>query len=119
MTPAELRALVAEVQRRKCELDSVEVKQARGRTPKRLYEAMSAFANRPGGGVILFGVDESANFAVTGVENIQRLQEEVSHLATGDMEPLLRPWFSFEEIYSETVAAVEMDDVKWRPYALP
>ena len=44
MTREELRQLVAEVQRRQCELDNVEVKTARGGAPKRLYEPLSAVA---------------------------------------------------------------------------
>jgi hypothetical protein len=46
MTRDDLKQLIAEVQRRQSELDNVEVKTARGGTPKRLYEALSAFANR-------------------------------------------------------------------------
>jgi ATP-dependent DNA helicase RecG len=55
----ELRRLVAEVQQRRMEPDAVEVKAANHprETPK-LTESLSAFANRPGGGVILFGLDE-------------------------------------------------------------
>jgi hypothetical protein len=53
MTRDELLALIAEVQSKRSELDTVEVKTAKGRTPKRLYESLSAFANRPGGGVII------------------------------------------------------------------
>jgi hypothetical protein len=49
MTRDELRQMVAEVKQRQSELDNVEVKTARGGTSKRLYESLSAFANRPGG----------------------------------------------------------------------
>ena len=58
MTRKEVKKLITEVEKRQTELDSVEVKTARGGTPKRLYEALSAFANRTGGGVLLFGLDE-------------------------------------------------------------
>ena len=43
MTPAELRKLVEEIQQRQSELDEVEVKTAKGGTPKRIYEPLSAF----------------------------------------------------------------------------
>jgi len=56
MTRNELRQLIDEVQKRQSEFDHVEVKAARGETPKRLYESLSAFANRTGGGVLLFGL---------------------------------------------------------------
>ncbi|MDT8284793.1 MAG: putative DNA binding domain-containing protein, partial [Thermovirgaceae bacterium] len=82
--------LVNEIRARKSELDTVEVKAARGGTPKRLFEALSAFANRPGGGVILFGLDEQKDFALVGVGDAHRLQEEVTHVAAGEMEPALR-----------------------------
>jgi hypothetical protein len=41
---------VAEVQQAQSELAPVEVKSARGGTPERLFEPLSAFANRTGGG---------------------------------------------------------------------
>ena len=56
MSLKELRQLIAEVQKRQSEFDHVEVKDARGGTPRRLYEVLSAFANRKGGGVQLFGL---------------------------------------------------------------
>jgi len=62
MTHNELLELIAEVGQLQSEFDDVEVKSARGGTPQRLYEPLSAFANRTGGGVILFGLDESRNF---------------------------------------------------------
>jgi ATP-dependent DNA helicase RecG len=68
MTNAELKKLIADIQRRQTELDSVEVKTARGGTPKRLYEAISAFANRPGGGIILFGLSESDDLRLSESE---------------------------------------------------
>ena len=90
MTRKEVEQLITEVQKRQSELDSVEVKTARGGTPKRLYEALSAFANRTGGGVLLFGLDESRDFSIVGVGDAHRLQEEVTHLASAEMEPALR-----------------------------
>jgi ATP-dependent DNA helicase RecG len=111
VTPEELRQLVADVQRRRSELDNVEVKAARGGTPRRLYDPLSAFANRTGGGVLLFGLDEEKDFSIVGVGNAQRLQEELTHLASAEMEPALRPQFVVDEIDGETVIAVEIEEV--------
>ncbi len=111
MTRDELRQIVADVQRRQSELDNVEVKAARGGTPRRLYEPLSASANRTGGGVLLFGLDESKDFSIIGVGDAQRLQEEITHLASAEMEPALRPHFLIDEIDGETVAAVEIDEI--------
>ena len=111
MTRDELKQLISEVQRLQSELDSVEVKSARGGTPRRLYEPLSALANRTGGGVLLFGLDESADFSIVGVGDAHRLQEEITHLASADMEPVLRPQFLVDEIEDETVVAVEIDEI--------
>jgi ATP-dependent DNA helicase RecG len=126
MTRDEVRQLIADVQKRQSELASVEVKAARGGTPRRLYEPFSAFANRTGGGVLLFGLDESSDFSIVGVGDAHRLQEEITHLASSDMEPALRPHFLVDEIEDETVVAVEVDEVPaaqkpcfYKPSGLP
>ena len=111
LTPTELRELIEEVQHLHSELDDVEVKTAQGGTPQRLYEVLSAFANRPGGGLLLFGLDERRAFQVVGVGDAHRLQEEISHLAAADMEPPLRPDFTVAEIDGHTVVAVEVFEI--------
>jgi len=107
MIREELESLIAEVQQRQSELSDVEVKSSRGGTPKRLYESLSAFANRTGGGAILFGLDENTDFEVVGVGNPQQLQADIGNLAASEMEPALRPEFTVEEIDEKTVVAVE------------
>jgi len=111
MSLKELRQLINEVQKRQTESDHVEVKAASGGTPKRLYESLSAFANRTGGGVLLFGLDETKDFAIVGVGDAHRLQEEITHLASAHMEPALRPLFLVDEIEDETVVAVEIEEI--------
>lgn len=111
MTREELQQLINEVHQSQCELADIEVKSAHGGTPQRLYEALSAFANRSAGGVILFGLDENRNFEIVGVGNAHRLQEEISHLAWSDMEPQIRPEFTVEVIGRKTVVALEVSPV--------
>ena len=111
MTPEELRKLVEEIQQRQSELENVEVKTAKGGTPKRLYESLSAFANRPGGGAIVFGLDERRGFEVGGVGDLKRLQEELTSVASDQMEPAIRPVFTIDEIDGEIVAAIEVEEV--------
>jgi ATP-dependent DNA helicase RecG len=111
MTLEELRRLVEEIRQRQSELDNVEVKAAKGGTPKRLYESLSAFANRPGGGVVVFGLDESRGFEIVGVGDLKRLQEEVSGAASDQMEPAIRPVFTVDEIDGKIIAAIEVEEV--------
>jgi ATP-dependent DNA helicase RecG len=125
MTRNELRQFIADVQKHQSEFANVEVKTARGGTPRRLYEPLSAFANRTDGGVLLFGLDESRDFSIVGVGDAHRLQEEITHLAS-DMEPALRPHFLVDEIDGETVVMVEVDEIPaaqkpcfYKPAGLP
>ena len=111
MIREELESLIAEVQHRQSQLNDVDVKSARGGTPKRLYEALSGFANRTGGGVILFGLNEIAEFGVVGVGNAQQLQADIGNLASSEMESALHPEFTVEDINGRTVVAVEIADI--------
>jgi len=103
LTQEELLEIISEVQLHRSELDEVEVKSANRGTPQRLYESISALANSIGGGVILFGLDEEKNFEIVGVGDAHRLQEEVSNLASSEMEPSLRPTFTVIEVENKTI----------------
>lgn len=111
MTKEELKEIIDEVVKRQSESDHVEVKAARHGTPKRLYEPVSAFANQAGGGMILFGLDESSGFSVKGVGDAHKLQEEITHLASDQMKPALKPEFLVDEIDDETAVAVETVEI--------
>ena len=111
MKREELLKLIAEVQDPQSELTDTEVKSARSGTPQRLYEAVSAFANRTGGGVILCCLDEREGFAIMGVGDPHRLQEDVSNLASDEMEPPLRPVFTVEQVEGHTLVAIEIPEV--------
>ncbi len=112
MDRSEILRHITDLRRRHGELEGVEAKAAHTGTPVDLYKPLSAFANRPGGGVLLFGLDEDAGFKVVGVGNPRKLQEDISGLAA-QMEPPLRPSFSVEEIEGGTVVAVEVPEVTY------
>jgi hypothetical protein len=57
MTKDELLNLIYEIQSFKSEQDNIEVKSAAKGAPK-IYDSLSSLSNRPGGGVIVFGLDE-------------------------------------------------------------
>ncbi|GAB3267101.1 hypothetical protein GCM10027456_51720 [Kineosporia babensis] len=64
---AELAVLVADLRQEGSDTPAVEVKRASNGFPESLSPTMSAFANTPGGGTVLFGLDEKAGFAAVGV----------------------------------------------------
>lgn len=111
MTADEIRQLIREVQTQQCELDDVEVKSAHQGSPSKLYDTFSALANRTGGGVILFGVDEAQRFAVVGVHDANRLIADVTGKATDEMEPPLRLQFSVAEIDGCPIVTAEVPEV--------
>src|SRR5665648_468150 len=87
MTRNELLALVADLQAHGCEADDLEVKTAKGGTPKRLDSSLSAFANTRGG-ILLFGLDERRGFKAVGVQDAQALQKDLAELAQSQMAVL-------------------------------
>ena len=70
--------LVKKVQRTKAEGQTIELKAAHIGTPKRLFDTLSSFSNQDSGGIILFGIDESADFATVGVYDAHDLQKKVN-----------------------------------------
>lgn len=74
MLSGELEDLIRQIQSSKAEGQNLEVKAAREGCPSRLYDTLSAFSNQDGGGVLVFGLDESAGFGVVGVYDPQDLQ---------------------------------------------
>lgn len=108
MKTSDLKRMVADVREQRCELDNLEVKSARRGTPRRLFEVISAFSNRDGGGVILFGLEEEGGFAPVGVGDAQKLQEDISSLCSDSLEPAVRPEFTVGSADGFKIVAVEI-----------
>ena len=70
MLEKELEELVGKVQSFNSEFSNLEVKEAHMDCPKKLYDTISAFSNNAGGGVLLFGLKEAADFEVVGVYHV-------------------------------------------------
>lgn len=81
--------LVEAVQSMRFEGSEIEVKTGHRALPSRLYETLSAFANRPGGGVVILGLDEAREFAAVGVGDPQQRLAVLGDQAS-QMEPPLR-----------------------------
>ena len=76
MLAEELLEFVNKTVRQKSEGQTLEVKAAHMDCPKRLYDTLSSFANQDIGGVLLFGLDETQDFKVVGVYDLQALQKK-------------------------------------------
>ncbi len=109
MLPVELEQLVRDIVRQRCERQNIELKRAAKGTPERLYDTLSSFSNQTGGGIILFGIDEKNNFALTGVYDAQDLQTQITNQAL-QMQPVVRPLFTVAEIDGKTIVSAEISE---------
>lgn len=75
MITEELVELTNWILDKKTERQDLEIKAANGGCPKRLYDTLSSFSNQDGGGIIFFGVDETQNFRLVGVYDLQDLKK--------------------------------------------
>ena len=116
MQAEELQALVERVRKLKFESRTLEIKSAHLGCPTKLYPVLSGFSNQDDGGVILFGLDEEKGFELTGVYDPQDLQKRVVEQC-GQMEPAVRPLFTFCEINEKIVVSTEIPsaDILIRP----
>lgn len=110
MTTEELIDKLKEIQKNKCETQTLEVKSAEQGCPKRLYDTLSSFSNQDEGGIIVFGVDETQNYKEVGVYDPHDLQKKVNEQCL-QMEPLVRPLLTVVEKDEKFFVAAEIPGV--------
>ncbi|GHV91556.1 dihydroorotate dehydrogenase [Spirochaetia bacterium] len=110
MVEEELYNLIAQVQRQKCETTYLEVKSARKGCPK-VIDTLSSFSNQSGGGVILFGIDESNHYEICGVYNPAELQKKLDEQCQ-QMEPIPRPLITTIEIDGKIIVSAEVEEIE-------
>ena len=88
----------------------IEAKRSEHGLPKRLWETLSAFANTPGGGVIVLGLDEESGSRVVGLRDPARLQSELASLCDL-MEPPLRPLIQVHTVEGRPVLVAEVPEI--------
>lgn len=72
---------------RRGEMPGVEVKSAAGGLPDSITETMSAFANLPGGGLIILGLDEATGFRPTRLKDAGGLAGGIASRARQSFQP--------------------------------
>lgn len=106
-----LRRLVADIQRQKTERQTIELKAAEQGFPGKIYDTLSSFSNQDEGGIIIFGVKETADYRVVGVYNAQDVQKKVMENCN-QMIPKVRALISMCEIDGKMVVAAEIPSVE-------
>ena len=61
----------------KSETQTIELKAAVQGCPTRLFDTLSSFSNQDDGGIIIFGIDETDNYVIKGVYDVQDLQKKL------------------------------------------
>ncbi len=96
MTKEELLDMLNEIQKNKCETQTLEIKAAAVNCPRRLYDTLSSFSNQDDGGIIVFGINEEEHYQECGVYDAQDLQKKISDQCL-QMEPVVRPLLTVVE----------------------
>lgn len=86
-TVTDLQSLIASLRTRRGDSTLVEVKRASGGVPINTAETVCAFANMPDGGTLILGIDERADFALTGIADPASAEAAVVHQARSTITP--------------------------------
>jgi len=78
MDQTEFGAVLARLREEGSDNQHCEVKAATAGMPQNVMETVSAFANTPGGGVLILGVDEKKGFAPVGVFDPKQCQQALA-----------------------------------------
>lgn len=116
MLPENLKELVKEIINQKTEKQNIELKAAEKGCPSRLYDTLSSFSNQDTGGILIFGIDETQNFKIVGVYDLQNLQKKVTEQCL-QMEPPVRAVFTVAEYDGVYICSAEIPglDISERP----
>jgi ATP-dependent DNA helicase RecG len=107
----ELQTIIADLRSEGSDFAEVEVKRAAGGFPRSVAPSLSAFANTPGGGTLIFGLDEAKNFSAVGVYDVAACKSALASLARQGIDPPVNPitWdFTFE---GKQIIAAQVDEV--------
>jgi ATP-dependent DNA helicase RecG len=111
MLAAELAEIVRALRDSRTDLARVEAKRATRELPKSTRETLSAFANSPGGGVILLGLDETHRFAATGVADPKKVRDSLADLSRDQMAPPLAPLIEIMEFEGVQLVVAEVAEL--------
>jgi ATP-dependent DNA helicase RecG len=104
-------------QGRRGRLGDREAKRASGGWPGDIVPTLSAFANTPGGGTILFGVDEASGFEISGVYDPAACQKALATTCRSALDPPIsqQSWIERLEGGQIVVAEIPEADASAKP----
>ena len=111
MDRTDLDALVRALREDGGDSFGVEAKAAREGLPSGLEQVLSGFANRPGGGVLLLGLDERNSFEACGVYDASKALQAVASVARQALLPPVTIVTSTESYEGAKLAVVEVQEL--------
>lgn len=96
---------------------SIEAKTFSEYSSEQLGPTLSAFANKPGGGVILLGVSERDGISVVGVDDVDDLLKRAANQARNGFRPSIRVDVRAFDLDGHTVGVINVEgaDVNEKP----
>ncbi len=113
----DLQALVDLLRSEGGDLPGVEVKAAAGGLPDSVVPTLCAFANRPGGGIVVLGLDEAAGFTPVILTERRRMKTALASKARQALDPPVVLEITEETVDGQSVivAVVSELDVSQKP----
>ena len=106
-----LRQLISDIERKKIEKQTLELKAAQYGFPHKIYDTISSFSNQDDGGIIIFGISESDDYSVTGVYDVKDVQKKLME-SCEQMSPVVRPILTVCEVNGKFVVSAEIPGVE-------
>ncbi len=104
-------ALIAIMRAHGGDLPAVEVKSAVGGLPESLTETMCAFANLPGGGIIILGLDERSGFSPVALANTASLAAGLANRARQSFDPPLHVMTEVERFEDGDIVVARISEL--------
>ncbi|MFI7453973.1 ATP-binding protein [Nonomuraea sp. NPDC049714] len=79
--------IVADLRAEGGDVAEVEVKHAAKGFPESVAATLAAFANMPGGGLLILGLDEASGFTATGVHDVSACKAALASMARQALDP--------------------------------
>jgi ATP-dependent DNA helicase RecG len=114
MLTEELKEIIQSLSDAQTDTSFVEIKACVGGFPKRIWETISAFANTPGGGVIILGVEEKADrVEVVGVKDAGKFQKDLGEICAR-MQPPVRALIEIHKFEGKSIVTAEIPEVSFK-----
>jgi len=114
MNVQELKEIINNLQGMGADSARIEFKAAEHGFPKTLWETFSAFANTPGGGLVVLGVSETAaGLKAVGVSQPEKFEKDAASLCD-QMVPPLRPLIETHRIGGRAFVTIEVPEVSFK-----